>query len=197
MDDAAVLACNIYVDQNPVRAGVADRPEQSRFTSAYDRIRARRARQKSRRSPARGRATAKRGRRNVPAEAERDRWLCPIETEKPSRKAARMSKRAGPPGTLDRASSQSFLSISLDDYLRLLDWTGRQIRLDKRGAIPSGLSPILERVAVDAECWLDGVRNFGRWFHRAVGRADHLKEEAARSGKHWLQGLGRCRLAFG
>jgi REP element-mobilizing transposase RayT len=205
LDEGAVLACNVYVDLNPVRAGVADRPERSRFTSAYDRIRARRARKRSRRSPSRTRASAKRRGRNIPAEADRDRWLCPIEAERPPRRAGRTSRRSrpitgkstDPPAPLHRASSQSFLSISLDDYLRLLDWTGRQIRHDKRGAVPSGLSPILERLDVEAECWLEGVRNFGRWFRRAVGRPDHLREEAARSGKHWLQGVGRSRLAFG
>ncbi len=86
--------------------------------------------------------------------------------------------------------------MNLDDYLRLLDWTGRQVRRDKRGAIPAELSPILDRLQVDADCWLDSVTNFGRWFHRAVGRADRLLEEAARAGRRWLQGLARCREAF-
>ncbi len=29
------------------------------------------------------------------------------------------------------------------DYLKLLDWTGRQFRTDKRGVIPAGCTPIL------------------------------------------------------
>ncbi len=35
--------------------------------------------------------------------------------------------------------------ISLGDYLQLLDRTGRQIRSDKRGAIPANLEPLFER----------------------------------------------------
>ena len=31
------------------------------------------------------------------------------------------------------------------DYLKLLDWTGRQFRTDKRGVIPAGCTPILNR----------------------------------------------------
>ncbi len=86
--------------------------------------------------------------------------------------------------------------MSLDDYLQLLDWTGRQVRRDKRGSIPSELSPILDRLDIEAENWIESVKNFGRWFHRAAGRADHLLEEAARAGRRWLHGLARCREAF-
>ena len=95
-----------------------------------------------------------------------------------------------------RASSQGFLSLSVEDYLRLLDWTGRQVRRDKRGAIPGRLAPILDRLQVAGETWVQSVRNFGRWFHRAVGRADRLSEEAARRGKRWFQGLAPSRAAF-
>jgi hypothetical protein len=38
--------------------------------------------------------------------------------------------------------------MTLEEYLQVLDWTGREIRADKRGAIPADLQPILERLQV-------------------------------------------------
>ena len=83
-----------------------------------------------------------------------------------------------------------------EDYLKLLDWTGRQVRRDKRGAISAELAPILDRLGLSDECWIDGVKNFGRWFHRAAGRVSALSDEATRAGKRWFQGADRCGQAF-
>jgi hypothetical protein len=77
-----------------------------------------------------------------------------------------------------------------------LDWTGRQIRRDKRGSIPSDLEPILKRLHVVGEMWVDQVQHFGRWYRRAVGRAATLRDAANRHGRRWLQGLARSREAF-
>ena len=71
------------------------------------------------------------------------------------------------------------------------------VRTDKRGAIPSTLMPILQRLQVDAELWVDTIEQFGRTFRRAVGRASSLAALAAARGKQWFQGVTACRLAFG
>ena len=79
---------------------------------------------------------------------------------------------------------------------QLLDWTGRQIRAGKAGAIPAHLDPILERLQLNGQVWMDTVEHFGDWFHRAVGRLPSMVARAGRSGRRWYQGIARCRLAF-
>lgn len=73
-----------------------------------------------------------------------------------------------------RASHKGFLSMSLADYLQILDWTGRQVRGNKRGAIPGDMAPILERIGMSSEYWLQTVTNFGRLFHQGSRSASKL-----------------------
>ena len=47
-------------------------------------------------------------------------------------------------------------AISLTRYLELLDWVGRQVRGNKKGAIPAGLGAILKRIGLSAAGLLSG-----------------------------------------
>ena len=63
--------------------------------------------------------------------------------------------------------------------------------------IPAHLRPILERLNLDVERWVETVLNFGAWFHRAAGAVQAICTEAACAGRRWLQGLRRAGWAFG
>jgi hypothetical protein len=187
LDEAAILACSVYVDLNPIRAGQAATPETSQFTSAYERIQANKAELAAAATKAdrakRAAATA--------SDSKRDAWLSPVELAQP---AAATPRRQPTPKR--RASNLGFLPLTLAEYFKLLDWTGRQIRSDKRGAIPADLRPILDRLHVVGDAWVDQVQHFGRWFRRAVGRASTLTQAAAQRGNRWLQGISHSREAF-
>ncbi len=174
LDESSILACVMYVDLNPIRADINKTPETSCFTSAYERIQARK----------------RRARRKQPANGEMvgDEWLSPVELERQNPSEDPKPRR--------RASDRGFLSLTLDQYLELLDWTGRQVRADKRGTIPEQLTPILERLQVSTNCWVDLVTGFGRWFRRSVGRPPSMEEERERRGCRWIQGIFRAREAF-
>ena len=94
-----------------------------------------------------------------------------------------------------RASLKGFLSMPLAQYLDLLDWTGRQLRSDKRGKIPSHLAPILARIGLDGGAWCEVVEKFGRMFKRAAGGSASMKEEASRRKQSYLQAPGAPALA--
>ena len=83
------------------------------------------------------------------------------------------------------------LPYILHDYFELVDWSGRAVRLDKRGSIPSGTPAILERLEVDPDEWLKTMAWNNR-FYLAVGRLGAMKAYAQEVGKQWVQGLFSC-----
>jgi hypothetical protein len=158
-DEAAILACAVYVDLNPIRAGLALTPESSDFTSIQRRI-------ESLRQPV---STA--GRNGAP---QPDAWLAPV----PLREAA-APHGPQPSASAARASDKGFLPLAVEDYLRLVDWTGRQIVRGRGGRIPAELPPILTRVGIADDDWLNLVTGFGRLFHCVAG-APHTLARLAR-----------------
>jgi len=151
-DEAAIAACMVYVDLNPIRAGIASTPEQSDFTSVQERM----ADLKS--ADEVSTADAKDTRIEHGSQAG---WLAPVELE-PKRKKAREKCSSR------RASNRGCVVLSLADYLQLLDWTGRQIRPGKRGSIPKSLLPILDRLNLSPDLWLHAVEQFSK--RRAANR---------------------------
>ncbi len=71
---------------------------------------------------------------------EKAGWLSPIALEPPRKKVREKQ-------TARRASNKFCLSMTLDEYLNLVDWTDRQMRKDKMGTIPRECGPILEHLA--------------------------------------------------
>jgi REP element-mobilizing transposase RayT len=145
LDEMAITACMAYVDLNPIRAGIASTPETSDFTSVQARIVDRQAAEQ---------VTAPNARDVRTEHGAKAGWLAPIALE-PARKKVREKPSAR------RASNKGCLSLTLDEYLQLLDWTGRQVRRNTTGAIPVACAPILERLELRAETWLDYVDESG------------------------------------
>jgi len=195
-----ILICGIYVDLNPIRAGEAIAPEQAVYTSAYDRIEGRRMRlsatQASGTTDQLGDSSAR-----DPVELSAasgavmppDGWLCELTLAS----GPNVDVRPGTPSATPwRVSDKGILSIGLDDYLKLLDWTGRKIVAGKRGAIPSDLAPILERLHINGDSWLDAVESFDRWFGHIVASTGGIAQKAARIGRRWLHGAAAAAKAF-
>ena len=180
LDEGAILACAAYVDLNPVRAGIAETPEKSDFTSIQDRIQSEKQAKQARRGVGRKKRSGKRNgkrQRQQPAEWRRDGWLAPVNLNERGSVGPKASKSGR------RASDKGFLPISVEDYLELVDWTGRQISKGKRGRIPEACGPILKRIGLDRSMWCDLVNDFGKLFRRVAGNRTSLAK-SAQSGGH-------------
>ncbi len=123
VDEKALAACMVYVDLNPIRACMADSPENSDHTSIKRRIHQ------------------------------------ALSAEVPSaidQQPNSLYPFAGNP----REAMPEGLPFLLTDYMELVEWTGRQIREDKRGYVSHTLPPILNRLGLDQQSWLHASTQF-------------------------------------
>lgn len=133
-----------YVDLNPVRAAIAETPEQSEHTSVKARIEALRKEQ----------ATAP--------------FLFPF---------------VGNP----RKEMPAGLPFRLMDYLELVEWTGRQLRDDKSGHIDKALPPLLERLGLEPDSWLDTCTRIERG--NIIGTQTAIQAALPHLKRHRVSGL--------
>lgn len=181
LDEEAILACNMYVELNPVRAAQVTCPEDTPFSSVYHRTQLK---------PSSQRKPKHKGKRVQRLSTRRICFLAPLSlpTRFPKDSHGR-EDRIMPCKQGHRASNKGFLKMTLNKYLLLLDWTGRQIRSDKRGTIPSRVNSILQRLRISPDSWLKCVEDFGIQFGWAVGRKPSLDRERLIVGRLSSRGL--------
>ncbi|MCU7866021.1 MAG: transposase [Candidatus Thiodiazotropha sp. (ex Lucinoma borealis)] len=82
------------------------------------------------------------------------------------------------------------LPFRINDYLALVDWTGRAILEHKRGHIPGNQPPILERLQIDPKHWLYMSQHFESRFKGLVGASHALKAACRKLGFRRTPNLG-------
>ena len=82
------------------------------------------------------------------------------------------------------------LPLKLGEYLALVEWTGKQVRPDKRGAIPKNAPSVLQRFEPRPDRWAVRVKAIGSGYWRIVGDVQDLTEWAARLHQRWIKGIG-------
>lgn len=85
------------------------------------------------------------------------------------------------------------LQITQAEYLNLVDYTGRQIRGDQRGAIAGPTPAVLARLGYRIETWTRQVLAIKSDYSRAIGALERLIEKAAAMGQSWLRGVAVAR----
>ena len=85
------------------------------------------------------------------------------------------------------------LAFSLPDYLELIDLSGRAIHPNKRGVIDLSLQPILARLNISSESWLQLANGFEALMPTAVGGESVMTAYYRDKGKKRRAGVGCCR----
>ncbi len=152
LDDKAVLSCMAYIDLNPVRAAMANTPEQSEYTSIKTRI---------------------------------DYWKSKTGESPPE--SVDTGDNLQPSNLFPFAGNHreqipEGIAFDLLEYIQLVDWTGRQIRDDKRGAIDADAPPIIDRLDIAPEHWVHLCTHFESRFKGLVGSVHSLKALCSKFG---------------
>jgi hypothetical protein len=167
LDEAAVLTCMSYVDLNPIRAALAETPETSDFTSIQQRIRQYAQDQVEPPNDNRDEASAT---QSVP--------LMPLVKQQED-------------------LHPNAIGFTTVDYLELVDWAGRAVREDKRGAIPEQAPPILQRLGIEPSRYLDHVQGKALTEQStAIGHFKRMQQAAESFGRRFIKGIGEARRLY-
>ena len=82
------------------------------------------------------------------------------------------------------------IPFELNEYIALVDWSGRAILHNKRGSIPANAPPILFRLGIDEKDWIQHIHYFERQFPTVAGNIDRLRELAEQTSRRWIKGMG-------
>jgi hypothetical protein len=173
LDPESLLATSVYIDLNPLAAGIAETPEQSDYTSIRQRVLHARAKGKTEvlKAARQGSVAASMAAGNV----EQDHWLVPIEDRRRYSNAPTNSNREG-----------MLASFSLGSYLLLVDYACRLYR-DGKASMNSAEKEVFDRLDTSQEFWGETVRRMlksrdlrGSFF---ASTADAIRQVAAGRGK--------------
>ncbi len=159
LDEQALITCMAYVDLNPIRADMAETPEQSDFTSIQERI-------------------------HKAINNNESHTLLPFQDE------AKKETETNPDTENSLKLKEKALPIERNDYIALIDWSGRAILDNKRGAIPDDIPPILTRLGIDESDWIQHIHYFEKHFPTVAGCIDRLKLHARQTSRRWIKGMG-------
>lgn len=101
------------------------------------------------------------------------------------------------------------ISFTRQDYFDLVDWAGRTLRENKRGGIDGQLPPILQRLGIHPEDWVDSISHFHKYFFDAAGTLSSLEQFREKKNRQqsekgdaeesvaWIKGKGASKKLYG
>ena len=151
--DEALLSCMAYVDLNPVRAAMADTPEESDHTSIQHRL-----------NQLQDKPTIDLSKAIAEQYGQGFLLTQDLKIEE--------LLQFNP----DKETIHHQLPFSQAAYIDLVEWTGRIIPNDKRGYFDPNLPPILERLDIDVNRWLSSATQFETLHRQRFGNKPKLRD---------------------
>jgi len=197
LDEQAILSAMAYVDLNPIRAGIAETPEQSEHTSIkarLDEVMSESAVEKKKQEP-----ETKHYEQNIVANSmitesqQGETEVCQHELSVDDLINAPKAPLLPFDGTARQGDAIPF---AWPDYLELIDTVGRIVHPLKKGRIPDGTPGILQRLDIDLEEFIEHADRFLKEFGTAVGTPARLVELARHRQARYLRGIRAARKIF-
>jgi REP element-mobilizing transposase RayT len=92
---------------------------------------------------------------------------------------------------------QNAIGFTLRDYLELVEWAGRQVRDDKRGAIAPATPPILERLGLKPARFIHQMQGKSKpQAYGVLGDVARIRELATQLGRRCIKGVGAATLLY-
>jgi len=183
LDEQAVLSAMAYVDLNPIRAGLAEVPETSDYTSVQARLKPLEVEHRL---------------AEAIAAMRRQAWGNEVEASAKDGEAIEhnaLAERA--PASLlpfDATGREGWaIPYAFEDYIELVETLGRCLHPKKRGFIPERTPKILDRLGIDTSAFIEHGTRFLKAFGHAVGKPAALIELAARRQAKFLRGMRAVR----
>jgi REP element-mobilizing transposase RayT len=89
------------------------------------------------------------------------------------------------------------IGFTQTDYLQLIDWAGRAIREAKRGAISEQAPPILQRIGLESERYLEHLKGKAATEKPTMlGHLEQIRQVVESLGRSFIKGIGEARRLY-
>lgn len=186
LDERGLLSAMVYVDLNPIRAGLSSTPETSDFTSIQERLGFAPA------GHATGAARRKGQTRSRTASARKT-----TAQELGRRDASSAVPTAAPLMPFDATGRTAWaIPFGLEEYVELVEWTGRGAHPGKRGQIAPGTPCVLARLGIAHDEFLTAATHSLRTFGSAIGAPSEMIRICTKRQWRFLRGIVLARRMF-